>query len=247
MVMTEPTSAPTSALPGYDGAARALVVDDEEPLTRLVASYLERGGFSVEVAFDGVAAVELARSWSPDLIILDLMLPGLGGVEACRQIRTFSDAYVIMLTARSDEVDKLIGLSVGADDYVTKPFSVRELVARAGAMLRRPRSSEPAPVARSRRVGDLVVDPDSREVTIRGRPVELTRLEFDLLDALSAYPRIAFSRRQLLERMRGDGWYGDEHVIDVHVGHLRRKLGDDPEEPRLIKTIRGVGYRMGTG
>jgi DNA-binding response OmpR family regulator len=173
------------------------------------------------------------------------MLPGIDGVEACRRIRAFSDAYIIMLTAKSDEVDKLVGLSVGADDYLTKPFSPRELVARVRAMLRRPRVAVVGPDLR--RFGELEVDPAGREVRVDGRPVELTRTEFDLLDTLSAQPRVAFSRRQLLEHVWGGDWYGDDHVIDVHVGNLRHKLGDDATAPRYIRTVRGVGYRMGGG
>jgi len=226
---------------------RALVVEDEEPFAHLVRSYLEREGFEVDAAADGESAVELARERSPDVIVLDLMLPGIDGVEACRRIRTFSDAYVVMLTARADEADKLVGLSTGADDYVTKPFSPAELVARIRAMLRRPRSTGSADGEPPRRFGDLVVDPLAREVRRDDEPVELTKLEFDLLDALSERPRLAFSRRRLLERVWGPSWFGDEHVVDVHVANLRRKLGDDPRRPRYVRTVRGVGYRMGPG
>jgi len=226
---------------------RALVVEDEEPFARLVRSYLEREGFEVDSAADGEAAVALARERSPDVIVLDLMLPGIDGVEACRRIRAFSDAYVVMLTARAEEADKIVGLSTGADDYVTKPFSPAELVARIRAMLRRPRSPGSPEVAPPRRFGDLVLDPLAREVRRDGEPVELTRLEFDLLDALSERPRLAFARRQLLERVWGPTWFGDEHVVDVHVANLRRKLGDDPQNPRYVRTVRGVGYRMGPG
>ena len=226
---------------------RALVVEDEEPFARLVRSYLEREGFEVDVAADGETAVALARERSPDVIVLDLMLPGIDGVEACRQIRAFSDAYVVMLTARAEEADKIVGLSTGADDYVTKPFSPAELVARIRAMLRRPRSAGALDSEPPRRFGDLVLDPLAREVRRDGKPVELTRLEFDLLDTLSERPRLAFSRRQLLERVWGPTWFGDEHVVDVHVANLRRKLGDDPRNSRYIRTVRGVGYRMGLG
>ena len=236
-----------TAGPAAPTTRRALVVDDEVELGRLVGDYLSREGFAVDVVRNGADALASARSAEPDVVVLDLMMPGIDGVEVCRQLRTFTDAYVIMLTARADEVDKLVGLSVGADDYVTKPFSPRELVARIKAMLRRPRvgqQPEPGPV---RRFGDLAVDPEAREVTVAGRPVELTRLEFDLLEALSSRPRLVFSRRQLIERVWGPGWGGDEHVVDVHVARLRRKLGDDPTAPRFVLTVRGVGYRMGTG
>jgi DNA-binding response OmpR family regulator len=228
---------------------RALVVDDEPPLVRLVTSYLERGGFQVQAARDGQQAVELARTFQPEVIVLDLMLPRVDGIEACRRIRTFSDAYIVMLTARAEEVDKLVGLGVGADDYLTKPFSPRELVARIRAMLRRPRAAAPeeAAVGPVRRLGELTVDPAAREVYLGGRPVELTRLEFDLLEALSERPRVVLSRRQLLERVWGQDWVGDDHLVDVHIANLRRKLGDDPRAPRHILTVRGVGYRMGLG
>lgn len=227
---------------------RALVVDDEEELARLIADYLHMDGFTAQVALDGERALELARAASPDVVVLDLMLPGMDGVEVCRRLRTFSDAYVIMLTARAEEVDKLIGLAVGADDYLTKPFSPRELVARVKAMLRRPRSHPAGDTERPARVfADLVIDPGSREVSVAGRLVELTRLEFDLLDVMSARPRLAFTRRQLVDRVWGENWFGDEHIVDVHIVRLRRKLGDDPARPRYVLTIRGVGYRMGTG
>ena len=227
------------------GRPRALVVDDEQPLVALVRSYLERDGFEVAEAGDGERAVELVRELAPDVVVLDVMLPGIDGIEACRRIRRFSDAYVLMLTARADELDKIVGLSTGADDYLTKPFSPGELVARVRALLRRPRGG--APGGEPRRFGDLVVDPLAREVRRGGEPVELTRLEFDLLDALSESPRTAFSRAQLLERVWGPGWFGDEHVVDVHVANLRRKLGDDGSAPRYVLTVRGVGYRMGPG
>ena len=174
------------------------------------------------------------------------MLPGIDGIEACRRIRTFSDAYIVMLTAKAEEADKIIGLSTGADDYLTKPFSPGELVARVRALLRRPRGIE-APGQSVRRFGGLEFDPAAREVTLGGDPVELTRLEFDLLATLSAEPRVAFSRAQLVERVWGPGWFGDDHLVDVHVANLRRKLGDDPAAPSYVRTVRGVGYRMGEG
>jgi DNA-binding response OmpR family regulator len=223
-----------------------LVVDDEAVLAGVVASYLDRAGFETTVTGDGLAAVDLARRIDPTVIILDLGLPGLDGVEVCRRIRTFSDCYLVMLTARADEVDVLIGLAVGADDYVTKPFSARELVARVQAMLRRPRTSAPAmlPV---RRFGELEVDASAREVRVAGRGVELTPTEFDLLAVLSARPRLALSRSQLLETIWGEAEAGDDHLVDVHVANLRRKLGDDPSLQRYVVTVRGVGYRMGAG
>lgn len=226
-----------------------MVVEDEVSLAKLLGSYLERDGFEVAVVHDGSSAVVTAREVDPDLIVLDLGLPGLDGVEVCRQVRTFSDAYIVMLTARSDEIDMLIGLSVGADDYMTKPFSPRELSARVRAMLRRPRSSgsrEPAEPD-VRRFGPLSVEPLAREVWLDGRLVDLTRTEFDVLETLSGRPRMAFSRQQLIDAVWGATWVGDEHLVDVHIGHLRRKLGDDASKPRFIRTVRGVGYRMGDG
>lgn len=229
--------------------ARALVVEDERSLANLIKSYLEKDGFEASAVHDGVSAVTAAREVDPDLIVLDLGLPGLDGVEVCRQIRTFSDAYVVMLTARTEEVDMLIGLSVGADDYMTKPFSPRELTARVRAMLRRPRSSttQKDEAADVRTFGPLVIDPLGREVWLDEQLVELTRTEFDLLEALSARPRMAFSRQQLIDAVWASAWVGDEHLVDVHIGHLRRKLGDDAIKPRFVRTVRGVGYRMGDG
>ncbi|HSE07835.1 MAG TPA: response regulator transcription factor [Nocardioidaceae bacterium] len=225
-----------------------MVVEDETELAALVGSYLERDGFDVTVIHDGARAVTEARQIDPDVIVLDLGLPGLDGVEVCRQVRTFSDAYVVILTARSDEVDTLIGLSVGADDYMTKPFSPRELMARVQAMLRRPRPHGDAAHAEADRVfGALRIDPVGRDVWLDGEPVSLTRTEFDVLATLSGRPRMAFSRRQLIDHVWGQTWVGDEHLVDVHIGHLRHKLGDDAAVGRFIRTVRGVGYRMGSG
>jgi DNA-binding response OmpR family regulator len=229
---------------------KILIVDDERVFASVVASYFIREGYQVELAHDGPSAVTAAEDQRPDLVLLDLMLPGFDGIEVCRRLRGFSDAYVLMLTARGDDIDKIIGLSVGADDYVVKPASPRELLARATAMLRRPRTITAGPAASDepvRKVGDLVLDPVARTVTVSGGAVELTRTEFDLLAALTARPRVAFTRRQLVDAVWGDDWYGDEHIVDVHVGHLRRKLGDDPAAPRFLRTIRGVGYGLGTG
>ncbi len=228
---------------------RALVVEDEPALAQLLASYLERDGFEVAVAGDGARAVESARDLDPDVILLDLGLPGLDGVEVCRRVRRFSDAYIVIVTARSDEVDTLIGLSVGADDYVVKPFSPREVMARIQAMLRRPRPLHDAavPGRAASTFGDLTIDPEGRDVWLSGVPVALTRTEFDLLAALAREPRRALSRRQLIDSVWDEAWVGDEHLVDVHVGHLRRKLGDDAAAGRYIRTVRGIGYRMGNG
>ena len=225
---------------------RVLVVDDEVPLTAVVSSYIEREGFVVDVAHTGPDAVDAARTGKPALIILDIMLPGFDGIEVCRQVRQFSDAYVIMLTAREDEVDKVLGLSIGADDYLVKPFSPRELIARVRAMLRRPRLSPFDGPSRVLELGPLAVDTESRSTTVDGVEIPLTRTEFDILAAMIERPRAALTRRQLIEAVWGPDWYGDEHVVDVHVGHLRTKLGDDASEPRFIRTVRGVGYGMAT-
>jgi DNA-binding response OmpR family regulator len=226
-----------------------LVVDDELPLLELVAGYLERDGFDVETAVDGPSAVTKARDWSPAIIVLDVGLPAMDGIEVCRTVRTFTDCYIIMLTARVDEIDKLVGLSVGADDYLTKPFSPRELVARVRAMLRRPRPSEQVDVGGAAPLvfGSLRIDVAGREIHRSGEPVDLTRTEFDVLATLAGKSRIVFSRQQLIEEVWGDGWLSDPHLVDVHIGHLRRKIGDDPSSPVFIRTVRGVGYQMGAG
>jgi DNA-binding response OmpR family regulator len=231
------------------------VVDDEEPLAEVVASYLEREHFEVTVCHTGIDALAVARQVDPDVVVLDLGLPGIDGLEVCRQLRTFSDAYVVMLTARDTEVDTIVGLSVGADDYVTKPFSPRELVARIRAMLRRPRSVRTPVVAGAessgelppRVFGPLSIDVPGRQVFLGTDPIPLTRTEFDILAALSSRPGVVWSRRQLIDAVWGEPWVGNDHLVDVHIGHLRRKLGDNPAEPRFVLTVRGVGYRMGTG
>jgi DNA-binding response OmpR family regulator len=227
---------------------RVLVVDDEVPLAGVVASYLVREGYTVEQAHDGPAAVVAARSSDPDLIVLDVMLPGFDGIEVCRQVRTFTDAYIIMLTARDEEIDKVVALSTGADDYLVKPFSPRELIARVKAMLRRPRTPAVAgPGAEAEPAltfADLALDPVARVVLQGGVPVELTRTEFDLLQALIVAPRAVLSRRQLTDEVWGSDWFGDDQIVDVHIGHLRRKLADDATSPRYLRTVRGVGYGM---
>ncbi len=231
--------------------AKILVVDDEHSLVDLVRSYLEAEGHRVSVAFDGYSALRIAEQERPDVVVLDLMMPGLDGIEVCRRLRHFSNAYVLMLTSKSGEIDKLIGLSVGADDYMTKPFSPRELVARVKAMLRRAEMGAvtgagrmapdvPEPVV----FGDLVIDVARHEVLQDGRAVQLTPREFDLLAAMSAHPGLVFTRTQLLHRVWGDEVY-DGRVVDVHITGLRKKLDDDPANPRYIETVRGVGFRFG--
>ncbi|MGQ1795821.1 response regulator transcription factor [Kocuria oceani] len=230
--------------PGIDAVAgRVLVVDDEKPLAQMIATYLTRAGYDVATAHTGPEAVEAARAQAPDVVVLDLGLPGLDGIEVCRRIRGFSECYVLMLTARGDEDDKLSGLAAGADDYITKPFSVRELVARVAAVLRRPRTTVTA-VEPARVFGELTVDLTAHEARVGGEPVALTRTEFDLLAALTARPQQALTRRQLIDTVWDPAWVGDERIVDVHIGHLRRKLGED--QTTFIDTVRGVGYRMVT-
>jgi two-component system, OmpR family, alkaline phosphatase synthesis response regulator PhoP len=218
-----------------------LVVDDEPSIVELVSSYLVREGWQVASSADGIDAIARIEETAPDVVVLDLMLPGLDGIEVCRRIRTFSDAYVIMLTARAEEVDRIVGLSVGADDYLTKPFSPRELVARIKSLLRRPRVPSATAVVGG---GGLELDLARRRLSVEGAEVALTNTEFDVLSVLARAPGNVVTRRQLLERVWGADYVGDDHVIDVHVGNLRRKLGDDPDRPRWIETVRGIGYRF---
>lgn len=245
--MTLPPAHHTGHMSKDHPTPSVLVIEDERPLAQIVSDYLSRAGYHVQQAHTGPAGVELARDLDPDLVVLDLGLPGLDGVEVCRQIRTFSDCYVIILTARDDEVDKLIGLGVGADDYITKPFSPRELVARAQAALRRPRVSKldtvPAATGVLRFEG-MHVDLNARELLVDSSPVALTRTEFDLLSTLASAPRRAYARQQLVDSVWGENWGGDQHIVDVHVAHLRRKLEDDANSPRFVETVRGIGYRF---
>jgi DNA-binding response OmpR family regulator len=222
---------------------RVLVVDDEPHIRRVLRGYLEADGFQVAEAADGEAALAALRGEPPDLVLLDVMLPGIDGLEVLRQLRGFSDTYVIMVTARAEEVDKLVGLGVGADDYVTKPFSPREVTARVKAVLRRGRGAQAGQDAPLRFDG-LTIEPAGREVTVEGKPVALSSLEFDLLTALADAPGRVFSRAQLLQRVWGYDFYGDERVVDVHVRSLRARLGDDASDPHLIATVRGVGYKF---
>jgi DNA-binding response OmpR family regulator len=221
---------------------RVLVVDDEPSIREIIRGFLERDGMTVVEAADGPSAVEIARDAAPDVVVLDLMLPGFDGLEVLRRIRTFADPYVLLLTARSEEVDRIVGLTVGADDYLTKPFSPRELVARVHALMRRRRPG-PRDSGEVLRAGDLLVDPRRRTVTQAGEPVDLTLLEFDLLAALVREPGMVFSRQQLLDAVWGVDFFGDDHVLDVHVANLRRKLDDDASGARYIETVRGVGFR----
>ena len=218
-----------------------LVVEDAPEFQHLHRESLSKAGYKVSVAGDGARALEVARSVDPVVIILDLVLPDVDGMDLCAEFRKFTEAYIIMVTSRSDEVDKLVGLAAGADDYITKPFSNRELVARVGVLLRRPRSLA-ADTSNIRDFGDLTVDPAAREVVLEGTPVSVTKIEFDILDALTTDPNVVRSRQSLLEHVWGPNWVGDTHVIDVHLGNLRKKI--DANGVKHIKTIRGVGYRF---
>jgi DNA-binding response OmpR family regulator len=222
-------------------AWRVLVVDDEPGIRHVLRGYLEVDGFEVAEAGTGEDALAQLRRRPPDVVLLDVMLPDLDGIEVLRRIRTFSEVYVVLVTARSEEADTLVGLGVGADDYVTKPFSPREVVARVKAVLRRGRGT--AVVERLVFTG-IAVDPSARTVEVAGELVALSALEFDLLLALAQSPGRVFSRRQLLERVWGQDFYGDERVVDVHVRNLRRRLGDDAAAPTVIGTVRSVGYRF---
>ncbi len=218
-----------------------LVVEDAPEFQHIHRESLSKAGYRVSVAGDGVKALEIARSVDPVVIILDLVLPDVDGMDLCAQLRKFTDAYIIMVTSRSDEIDKLVGLAAGADDYITKPFSNRELVARVGVLLRRPRKLGGDESA-TRDFGDLVVDAAAREVALDGEALSLTKIEFDILDALTIDPNVVRSRESLLEHVWGPNWVGDTHVIDVHLANLRKKI--DANGVKHIKTIRGVGYRF---
>jgi DNA-binding response OmpR family regulator len=223
-----------------------LVVDDEPKIVKLAQDYLERGGFRVLPAYDGTSALAAARRDHPDLIVLDLNLPGTDGLDVARAVRRESDVPIIMLTARAEETDRLIGLELGADDYVTKPFSPRELVARVRAVLRRARGTL-GEAARHGiiRAGDLEIDLNGHQVTRAGQPVHLTRSEFMLLAVLAQNPGQAFSREQLIDRLHGVAYEGFDRSVDSHVKNLRRKLEADPLAPRYIVTVYGLGYRFG--
>lgn len=219
-----------------------LIVDDEASIRTLLSAYLTAEGFEVREAATGAEALEVALGASPpSLVLLDLGLPDVDGLEVLTRIRAATDTYVICVTARAEEVDKLVGLSVGADDYVTKPFSPREVVARVRTVLRRARPPASDGVLR---FPGLTVDPARREVAVDGEPVTLTALDFDLLLALAEAPGRVFSRAQLLEKVWGYDFYGDERVVDVHVRTMRQALGDDAQRPRIIGTVRGVGYKF---
>ncbi len=245
----------------------AVAIDDDDDIRGLLVELLTQGGFDVVAAATGAEGVRLAREHDPELVTLDLNLPDLDGIEVCRRIRESSEAYIIMLTGRPDEIDRLVGLETGADDYLTKPFSPRELQARIAALMRRPRrraapadparTPEPSEPARAElkpaevdgvlRHGALEVDVEGRMVLLNGAELDLTRTEFDLLVTLLNGPRRVWPRDTLLRTVWGHDWASDGHLVEVHMGNLRRKLGDDPRNGRYIRTVRGVGYRLGSG
>lgn len=220
---------------------KILVIDDEPSIVRLVAAYLKPEGYQVLTATDGPSGLKAARTFKPDLVILDIMLPGMDGIELLSRLRRESDVYVILLTAKTEETDKIVGLSVGADDYVTKPFSPRELTARVKAALRRLQTGPSSSAERTvLSFNHVQIDAAARKVTVDGMPIELTAIEFDLLHALAQNHGRVLSREQLLEKVWGGEYFGEMRVVDVHLGHVRQKLGNDD----LIATVRGVGYRF---
>lgn len=226
-------------------AQRILVVDDEQEIRRLVNSYLSDDGFHVEELDNGRAVLErMPRQPDIDLVVLDVRMPELDGIETLRELRRISDVPVIMLTAAVEEMDRLIGLSVGADDYVTKPFSPREVVARVKAVLRRTRVSTVEQRIEPLVYDGIAIDIDQHTVHVDGSPVDLSALQFELLRALAESPGRVFARHQLIDRVWGRDFYGEERIVDVHVGNLRKALGDSASDPRFIATVRGVGYRF---
>lgn len=221
---------------------KILVVDDEKKIVDIVKAYLEKEGYQVFVAYDGNSALELARSHSPDLVILDLMLPEISGWDICRSLRKKSDIPVIMLTARDEVADKIVGLELGADDYVTKPFSAGELVSRVRAVLRRAEGkTAPKTVLE---VADLTIDVEKRQVYRDSKAIELTPMEFDLLRIMAENPGRVYSRMQLLDNAQGEAYEGYERTIDSHIKNLRKKIEPDPSNPQYIITMYGVGYKL---
>ncbi|HEX8930598.1 MAG TPA: response regulator transcription factor [Actinomycetota bacterium] len=228
-------------------AELVLVVDDEPTVREVVSRYLELGGYRVMVSGDGQAALELALSTQgpPDLVVLDLMLPGMDGLEVCRRLREVAPVPIIMLTARGHETDRIVGLELGADDYVVKPFSPRELVARVRSVLRRTRTAgDLAAPETGLLAGDLMINPSTREVSVAGRPIALTAREFELMLFLARHPRQVFTRGQLLQQVWEYTWLGDTSTVTVHIRRLREKVEDNPSDPQRVQTVYGVGYRF---
>ncbi len=222
---------------------RVLIIEDQVKIVHWLTTFLEQANFEVLSAFDGATGLQIARSEQPDVIILDLMLPDMDGLDVCRTLRQRSDVFIIMLTARVEEADRLIGLELGADDYVTKPFSPREVVARIRALLRRAHgalTTQPRALV----CGSLVLDPSRRTCTLDGNPVMLTPTEFAILETLMRHPGIPFTRERLITEALGYDYAGYERTVDVHIRNLRRKIESNPQEPRFILTVFGVGYRF---
>jgi two-component system alkaline phosphatase synthesis response regulator PhoP len=220
-------------------SAKILVIDDEQSILNLITAYLRQEGYDYFTAADGPSGLKAARVFKPDLIVLDIMLPGMDGIELLAQLRRESEVYVIMLTAKTEETDKIIGLSVGADDYVTKPFSPRELIARIKAALRRLQSGSSAADGQILVFEKLRIDLGARQVWLDEEPIELTATEFDLLKTLAEHRGMVLSRERLLEKVWGHDYFGEIRVVDVHIGHIRQKIGDG-----MIVTVRGAGYRF---
>jgi two-component system alkaline phosphatase synthesis response regulator PhoP len=236
-------ASPELTYPNLQMKYKILVIDDEESIRDLVTAYLRQEGYEYQTANDGPSGLKAALAYRPDLIVLDINLPGMDGIEVLTRLRRESDVYVIMLTAKAEETDKVIGLSVGADDYLTKPFSPRELIARIKAALRRFRDSNGIQTGVAISTAHLRIDPASRQVWVDNDLVELTSTEFDLLLILAEHRGMVMSREQLLEKVWGHDYYGEIRVVDVHLGHVRQKLG----EHHHITTVRGIGYRFEKG
>ena len=224
--------------------SRLLLIDDDEKLVALTRAYLESHGFEVAAAHDGHTGVEAVRASEPALVILDLMLPGIDGLEVCRRLRQSSRVPILMLTARGDETDRIVGLEMGADDYLPKPFNARELLARIRAILRRSDDEETTAVSAVVRVGRLAIDAGARAVSVGGQPVDMTTAEFDILHALASNAGRVLSRDQLLHKVHGENWAAYDRSVDVHVSRIRQKIDEDPRRPALLKTVRGVGYQL---
>jgi DNA-binding response OmpR family regulator len=227
------------------GSGRILLVDDEQAVQTLLTYPLRKEGYDVVGATDGQEALDRFAEQRFDLVVLDIMLPKLDGIEVCRRMRTRSQVPIIMLTAKGDEIDKVVGLEIGADDYITKPFSVREFRSRVKAALRRGSMAGRGPAGEEPiKAGELQIDPERRTCQVRGEPVELTYVEFEILSALASAPGRVFSREMLLEHVWGDSTYRDPRTVDVHIRHLREKLERDAKHPEYLFTVRGVGYRF---
>lgn len=225
---------------------RILIVEDSPEVVEMLRPVLVADGHEVAVADNGRAGLELAASFRPEVVLLDVVLPEVDGLEVCRRLRESSDAHVIMLTSRDHEIDRVVGLSMGADDYVVKPFYPREVSARINAVARRARAPIADAALNERVFGDLRIEPDARRVTVAGEELVLTKTEFDLLDAITSRPKVVHTREMLREKVWGTNWFGDDHVVDVHIANLRKKI-DTADVDSRIETVRGVGFRLAGG